>query len=85
MDPTAPEELRLLTAAQVASMLGLSPRTVKHMASIGRLPRVVLGHRSTRYRLADVENLIESCTKSEAPAENQGSAKTRDADSRCPA
>lgn len=68
--------LDLLTTSEVASILGLAPRTVRSLASRGRLPRVVLGHRSTRYRLADVVELIDVSIKtSEAPVVTRGSAE----------
>lgn len=79
-DPT----IELLTASEVASILGLAPHTVKSLASRGRLPRVVLGHRSTRYRLSDVIALIDTSTKtSEAPVITRGSAETREDGARC--
>lgn len=34
-----------LTVRQVARLLGVSPRTVRHWAQMGRLPGVRLGHR----------------------------------------
>jgi excisionase family DNA binding protein len=66
----------LLTAAEVAALLGLTPRTVKQLAHDGRLPRVVLGRRSTRYRLGDVLALIDDCTSSESPAMDEAPANT---------
>jgi excisionase family DNA binding protein len=65
---TALQGAQLLTAVEVADLLGLTPRTVKQLAHDGRLPRVVLGRRSTRYRLGDVLTLIDDCTRSESPA-----------------
>ena len=53
----------LLRVDEVADILGVDPRTVKRLATDGELPRVVLGRRSTRYRLADVESFIESRTQ----------------------
>jgi len=38
-------------------MLSTSTRTVWRLASIGKLTRVKLGYRSTRFRLDEVENL----------------------------
>jgi excisionase family DNA binding protein len=67
--PTLPD--RLLRVDQVASILGIDPRTVKRLAAEGHLKRVVLGSRSTRYRLADVEALIDACT---VPPDNDPAA-----------
>lgn len=65
-----PHPAQLLTGANVAELLGTTPRTVRHYAEVGRLPRVVLGRRSTRYRLADVLELIDSSTTT-GPATNR--------------
>lgn len=58
---TAPTLLRVDEAAEI---LGVDPRTIKRYAMAGQLRRVVLGRRTTRYRLEDVQALIESCTHS---------------------
>jgi excisionase family DNA binding protein len=49
----------LLTAAQVATRLGISLRTVRRYGEEGRLPRVHVG-RAVRYASADVEALISA-------------------------
>lgn len=64
----------LLTTDQVASLLQVTPRTVRRWARDGVLPRVRIGGRITRYRAHDVASLIATTT-SEAPASNQGSAE----------
>jgi len=51
---------RLLRQDEVAELLGVSPRTVRSFAAAGDLPKVVLGRRSTRYRISDVEALIDA-------------------------
>lgn len=77
MDPTAAAP-RLLTATEVAELLGLTPRTVKRLAAEGRLARVVLGRRSTRYRQDDVARLIDDCTQNDLePAANGPETETK--------
>ena len=49
---------RLLTVDQVAERLSVSIRMVHRLAASGCLARVKLG-RSTRFRLTDVETLIQ--------------------------
>lgn len=50
----------MLTAAQVAKMLGLSTRAVYELRAVGRLPAFVFG-RSVRFNESDVLAYIESC------------------------
>jgi excisionase family DNA binding protein len=52
---------RLLRVEEVGAVLGVAPRTVKRLAAAGRLRRVVLGPRTTRYRESDVTELIARC------------------------
>jgi len=49
----------LLTGSEVGEILGYTPRQVRTLAASGELRRVVLGHRSTRYLVDDVEAYIE--------------------------
>lgn len=52
--------LRLLTVAQVSQLLGVSTRTIFRWVSTGELPSPVkLGGRATRFRFADIQQLIE--------------------------
>ena len=46
-----------VTARDVADMLSTSTRTVWRLAGTGRLTRVKLGYRCTRFRLDEVESL----------------------------
>jgi excisionase family DNA binding protein len=57
-----PETLaaKLLTAEQVADLLGLKLGTIRNMTSGGELPRVRLGKRAVRYRYLDILALIEN-------------------------
>ncbi len=56
------DDRRLLTRAEVASMLGLQVQTLACWAVTGKhLPFVKVG-RSVRYKLADVEQFIEEQT-----------------------
>lgn len=52
----------LLTAPEVAEMLRTTRRTVDRMATRGDLPRVRFTSGMVRFRLADVEALIERRT-----------------------
>lgn len=65
MERRVPESFRLLSSDDVADMLGMDSRTVRRMALAGRFPRVELGHRTIRFRLADVLEFIEANTKNE--------------------
>ena len=73
-----PDSLRLLSSDDVADMLGMDARTVRRMALAGRFPRVELGHRTIRFRLADVLEFIEASTKNEErrPAGNGTPSET---------
>ncbi len=56
--PTAPEEL-LLTASQVAALLGVGRKTINRWSDEGRLPITTVtdgGHR--RYRLDDLAPIL---------------------------
>ena len=57
-----PETLlaKLLTAEEVADLLGLKLGTIRNMTSRRELPCVHLGKRAVRYRLADILALIEA-------------------------
>lgn len=46
-----------VTAKEVADMLSTSTRTVWRLAGAGRLTRVKLGYRCTRFRIDEVDNL----------------------------
>ena len=48
----------LLTAHEVADVLGLALRTIRRMVSRGELPIVRLGPRAIRFRPEDVQQLI---------------------------
>ena len=51
---------KLLTAEEVADLLGLKLGTIRNMTSRRELPCVHLGKRAVRYRFADILALIES-------------------------
>src|SRR3712207_2343318 len=68
---------RLLTAEEVAAVLGVDPRTVQRFASDGRLPRVVLGRRSTRYRDSDVRALIDHCLQNDDSTATRGAVERK--------
>jgi len=52
------ETKTLLNAEEVAAMLGVSERTLWRLLSAGRVPKPVRFGRSTRWRLADIEEWI---------------------------
>lgn len=55
-----PHEHELLTKEGVAEWLHVSTRTVESLMSDGRLPFVKLGHRTVRFRRADVQKLVQN-------------------------
>lgn len=52
----------LLSAAEVADLLGITTRTVRRLADDGELRRIVLGRRMVRYSAEDVGALIGRST-----------------------
>jgi predicted DNA-binding transcriptional regulator AlpA len=57
-----PSRAQLLRPDEVADLLRCSTRQVRYLAAEGAFPKVVLGHRTLRYRLADIEALIAERT-----------------------
>jgi excisionase family DNA binding protein len=51
---------RLLTKADVAALLQVSPRTVERFVRLGRLRALKLSHNLIRFQRADVELFINS-------------------------
>ncbi len=49
----------LLTAEEVAAMLGISERTLWRLLSAGDVPRPVRFGRNTRWRLVEIRDWIE--------------------------
>jgi excisionase family DNA binding protein len=49
----------LLTAHEVADVLGVGLRTIRRMVRRGELPIVRIGRRSIRFRPEDIKALIE--------------------------
>ena len=79
-DRQNPESFRLLNSDDVADMLGMDSRTVRRMALAGRFPRVEIGHRTIRFRLADVLEFTEANTTNEnggRPATNGTTSQAR--------
>jgi excisionase family DNA binding protein len=69
---------RLLTPAEVAELLQVTPRTINRYAADGRLPRVKIGQRLTRYRWQNVEALIvvgNATSPAAEPDSSQNSGK----------
>lgn len=55
---------RLLTAAEAGRVLGLQTATIRRMTSAGELPVVhPTGKRAVRYRLADLDALVQTRSK----------------------
>ena len=54
------KELKLVDAHYLAEILSVSTRTVWRMRSAGELPSAVCLRGSTRWRLSDIEDWIES-------------------------
>lgn len=55
-----PKEDRLISVKQVSVLLGIGSSTVWRWVQIGMLPRPLkLSERTTRWRLSDIENVIE--------------------------
>ncbi|MFI2793883.1 helix-turn-helix domain-containing protein [Haloferula sp. A504] len=64
MSPKGHNEL--LTAADVASVLKVSPRSVTRWASKGRIPAAVRTERVLRFRLEDVLRALAPTTRGES-------------------
>jgi len=58
---------KLLTAADVAQILGKHPRTVLVLADRGELTAVRLGHRTVRFQASDVQDYIDRHRKAATP------------------
>ena len=52
----------VMTTKDVATRLQVSTATVSRLAKAGKLPVVRLGHRTLRYRHADVDRLLAEAT-----------------------
>src|SRR5262245_36761819 len=63
-----PADQRLLSPADLARLLGVSPRTVRRWAADGSLPAPVRkGTRYIRWRVADVQRFLGAHTDCAAP------------------
>jgi excisionase family DNA binding protein len=64
-----PTELSVISAKQLAVLLGMSTRTVRRLVSAGRLPAPVRIGRSVRWRSADTsEWLAAGCGRTKERA-----------------
>ena len=52
----------LKTEAEIAAVLGEKERTIRTWRHAGIIPAIVLGHRTVRFRLADVMRALERRT-----------------------
>jgi len=50
----------MLDRAEVAALIGVTPRTISEMAQSGRLPAYRFNERLTRFRREDVVKFIEN-------------------------
>lgn len=57
-EATSPCSLVVLTAPQVALMLQVSLRTVQRLTASGSLPHRIIGNRTVRYTIADIEDFL---------------------------
>ena len=55
--PPSKDRPQFVTPREAAKILNTSKRTIWHLVRIGKLPRIKLGHRSTRHRLVDIANI----------------------------
>jgi excisionase family DNA binding protein len=54
---------KLLTKEQAAALLEVPVMRFYRMALAGRVPRVVLGGRTVRYRMSDIRQMIRESTE----------------------
>lgn len=54
---------QLVTKNRAAALLEVTPATITKWGREGRLPRVVLGTRTYRYRMSDIRQLIREHTE----------------------
>jgi excisionase family DNA binding protein len=57
--PATSQVVPLLTTAETAARLALSEHTIRSWAKSGKLPAIYLTERSLRFRVEDVEALID--------------------------
>lgn len=62
------QSVRMLTPAEAAELLRITPRHAARLARAGRLHRVILGARTVRYTAAIVEALINDSSPAAATA-----------------
>lgn len=65
----ASEQTALLTAGQAATILGVSPGTVRRWAQKGQISYVALPSGLMRFRREDIEMLLQPVQADAAPAE----------------
>ncbi len=67
MDRERMESDSLLTAKQLAGMLGFSYRTVSRMADRGVIPAGILVGRRRRWKYSDVSEFLKQGTQARSP------------------
>lgn len=66
---------QLLKTKDVAEKLAISPSTVRRLAASGDLTPIRIGGASTRYRLSDVEALIDRGVRRQSSSQAIGELK----------
>jgi excisionase family DNA binding protein len=70
-------EWRLWNVREVAEFLGLSPGTVYHMVSEGRIPVVRISARCIKFRPSEIENWLDEMTMPARAASLAGNSRSR--------
>jgi excisionase family DNA binding protein len=76
MTPELSPTPRLLREREVAELFALTERTIRRLRTQGEIPYVRIGG-SVRYRVEDIERLINPPTDAEPP---EGAARAQDVD-----
>ena len=61
------EQRKLMTRAEVADALGVSPGSITKAATTGALTAIRLGHRTVRFRPEDVDAFLASQIQTTTP------------------
>ena len=53
------KSIQTLTTQEVAQLLHIHPKTVRVWVKAGILPEISMGHRTKRYLVSDINNLLQ--------------------------
>ena len=53
------KSIETLTTQEVAQLLHIHPKTVRVWGKAGILPEISMGHRTKRYLVSDINNLLQ--------------------------